>query len=274
MIDQAGDGMTSTEQDRGRAGSVPPRRSRGGGRRAARAASAHGCARRSRGVGARLVVIGRDADRASDALDHAGGDGSPSSADVTNKADADRAIDAAMQAFGRVDVIVNAVGGGAGSALYPAEDYPEAEWDRMLDLNLRSVLLPTQAAVRAMIAGGHGGRVLHLSRCAASSGSTTASPPTSPPRARSTRSRASRRPSGPSTASRSTRSRRPSCARRRSRTCWPTTRSARASYKRIPLGRIAETDDVVGAVLLLSSDASAFITGQVLTLDGGLTACQ
>jgi NAD(P)-dependent dehydrogenase (short-subunit alcohol dehydrogenase family) len=45
-------------------------------------------------------------------------------------------------------------------------------------------------------------------------------------------------------------------------------------YKRIPLGRIAETDDVVGAVLLLCSDASAFITGQVLTLDGGLTACQ
>jgi gluconate 5-dehydrogenase len=44
--------------------------------------------------------------------------------------------------------------------------------------------------------------------------------------------------------------------------------------RRIPLGRIAETDDVVGAALLLCSDASAFITGQVLTLDGGLTACQ
>ena len=45
-------------------------------------------------------------------------------------------------------------------------------------------------------------------------------------------------------------------------------------YRRIPLGRIAETDGVVGAVLLVCSDASAFITGQVLTLDGGLTACQ
>ena len=115
------------------------------------------------GVGARLVVIGRDADRASQALDDAGGDGIAVSADVTIKADADRAIDAAMQAFGRVDVIVNAVGGGAGGALYPAEEYPESEWDRMLDLNLRSALLPTQAAVRAMIAGGNGGRVLHLS---------------------------------------------------------------------------------------------------------------
>jgi gluconate 5-dehydrogenase len=44
--------------------------------------------------------------------------------------------------------------------------------------------------------------------------------------------------------------------------------------QRIPLHRIAETDDVVGAALLLCSDASSFITGQVLTLDGGLTACQ
>jgi gluconate 5-dehydrogenase len=43
---------------------------------------------------------------------------------------------------------------------------------------------------------------------------------------------------------------------------------------RIPLGRIAETDDLVGAALFFCSDASAFVTGQILTLDGGLTACQ
>ena len=77
--------------------------------------------------------------------------------------DADRAIEDAMDRFGRVDIIVNAVGGGAGTALYPAEEYPEAEFDRIMDLNLRSDLLPTQAAVRAMIKGGRGGRVLHIS---------------------------------------------------------------------------------------------------------------
>ena len=53
----------------------------------------------------------------------------------------------------------------------------------------------------------------------------------------------------------------------------PTRSSARARGAH-PLHRIAETDDVVGAALLLCTDASAFITGQVLTLDGGLTACQ
>ena len=43
---------------------------------------------------------------------------------------------------------------------------------------------------------------------------------------------------------------------------------------RIPLGRIADPDDLVGAVLFFCSDASSFCTGQVLTLDGGLTATQ
>jgi gluconate 5-dehydrogenase len=43
---------------------------------------------------------------------------------------------------------------------------------------------------------------------------------------------------------------------------------------RIPLGRVGETGDLVGAVLYFASDASAFVTGQILTIDGGLTATQ
>jgi len=43
---------------------------------------------------------------------------------------------------------------------------------------------------------------------------------------------------------------------------------------RIPLGRIGETEDVVGAVLFFASPASNFVTGQTLYLDGGITATQ
>lgn len=46
-----------------------------------------------------------------------------------------------------------------------------------------------------------------------------------------------------------------------------------AMLARIPLGRLAEADDLTGALQFLLSDASAFITGQVLYLDGGYTAC-
>jgi gluconate 5-dehydrogenase len=43
---------------------------------------------------------------------------------------------------------------------------------------------------------------------------------------------------------------------------------------RVPLGRVGSPDDLAGAVLFFCSDASAFVTGQVLTIDGGLTATQ
>jgi len=43
---------------------------------------------------------------------------------------------------------------------------------------------------------------------------------------------------------------------------------------RIPLGRVGETRDLVGPVIFLVSDAASFVTGQVLGIDGGLTATQ
>jgi gluconate 5-dehydrogenase len=43
---------------------------------------------------------------------------------------------------------------------------------------------------------------------------------------------------------------------------------------RVPLGRVGSPADLVGAVLFFCSDASSFVTGQVLTIDGGLTATQ
>ena len=47
-----------------------------------------------------------------------------------------------------------------------------------------------------------------------------------------------------------------------------------ALVARIPLGRIAEPEDVSNAVLFFVSAASAFVTGQTLYLDGGITATQ
>jgi gluconate 5-dehydrogenase len=43
---------------------------------------------------------------------------------------------------------------------------------------------------------------------------------------------------------------------------------------RIPLGRVGETDDIVGPAIFLLSDAASFVTGQILGIDGGLTATQ
>jgi NAD(P)-dependent dehydrogenase (short-subunit alcohol dehydrogenase family) len=229
------------------------------------------------GVGARVAVVGRSAERAeatAEAVRAAGSDALAVAGDVTRRADADRAVAETLDAFGRVDILITAVGGGAGSALYPAEAYPEDEWDRMLDLNLRSALLPAQAAARAMIAGGRGGRVLHISSVrgqlgidngfsayVAAKGALNAL----------TRQQATEWAKHGITVNAIS----PTFVRTpQVEDLLADEAFKRGLEQRIPLGRIAETDDVVGAVLLLCSDASAFITGQILTLDGGLTACQ
>ena len=229
------------------------------------------------GAGAKVVVLGRTAaDRAelAQAIEGLGSEALLLSVDVTKHAAVDAAIDEAMARFGRIDIIVNAVGGGAGGALYPAESYPESEWDRILDLNLRSDLLPTQAAARAMIAGGRGGRVLHISSVrgqlginqgfsayVAAKGAINAL----------MRQQATEWAQHGITVN--------AIAPTFVATPQVATILADEDFRkgllaRIPIGRIADPDDLVGAVLFFCSDASSFVTGQILTIDGGLTATQ
>jgi NAD(P)-dependent dehydrogenase (short-subunit alcohol dehydrogenase family) len=228
-------------------------------------------------VGARVVVHGRDeakANAVAHGLREEGAQAAVVTGDLTRKGDADRMVEEALGAFSRVDIIVNTVGGGAGTAVYPAESYPEEEWDRIMDLNLRSVILPTQAAARAMIAGGRGGRVLHFSSVrgqlgidsgfsayVAAKGALDAL----------TRQQATEWAKHGITVN----------ALSPTFVATPQVENLLADeafraglLARIPLHRIADPDDVVGAAMLLCSDAASFITGQVLTLDGGLTACQ
>jgi NAD(P)-dependent dehydrogenase (short-subunit alcohol dehydrogenase family) len=47
-----------------------------------------------------------------------------------------------------------------------------------------------------------------------------------------------------------------------------------ALFERIPLGRVADPEDIVGPALFFCGPASNFVTGQILYVDGGLTACQ
>jgi NAD(P)-dependent dehydrogenase (short-subunit alcohol dehydrogenase family) len=229
------------------------------------------------GVGAHVSIVGRSEERlqqARAAVEEAGTTALVVPGDMTVKQHVERAVSATLERFGRLDVLVNAIGGGAGSALYAAEEYPEDEWDRIVDLNLRSALLPSQAAARAMIASGHGGRILNISSVrgqlgidagysayVAAKGALNAL----------TRQHATEWAKHGITVNAIS----PTFVR------TPQVESLLADrsfydglLSRIPLGRIAEADDLVGAILFFCSDASSFVTGQVLTLDGGLTATQ
>jgi len=118
------------------------------------------------GAGALVAVVSQTVDHAEAAaarVRESGGESLAITADVTRQEECQRMVADTINRFGRLDIILNAVGGGAGKALHPAEDYPAAAWDWIFDLNLTSTVRATQAAVKAMIAAGHGGRVLNIS---------------------------------------------------------------------------------------------------------------
>ncbi len=228
-------------------------------------------------AGARVTVVGRTKDTLEQAADKVRDTGSEALTvvgDMTTEADADRCVAETLDAFGRVDIIVNAIGGGAGKVLFDAQEYPRTEWDWIYELNVRSTLLPTQAAVRAMIEGGRGGRVLNVSSVRGQLGidaGYSAYVAAKGAIDSLTRQWATEWASHGITVNAI------------SPTFVDTPQVAmllddpdfkQALVSRIPVARVGQTEDLFGAVLLFCSDASSFITGQVLTIDGGLTATQ
>jgi gluconate 5-dehydrogenase len=229
------------------------------------------------GVGAKVAVAGRSREAAQAAVDRAiaaGSDGVAIEADATREDDAERMVEETIARFGRIDIIVNAIGGGAGKVLHPAEDYPRDAWDWIMELNVRSTILPTQSAVRAMIEAGRGGAVLNISSVRANLGINAGY---------------SAYVAAKGAISSLTRQWATEWAKHgiRVNAIMPTfvdtpqvaTLLQDPVFKagivsRIPLGRVGETRDIVGPAIFLCSDAASFVTGQVLGIDGGLTATQ
>jgi len=229
------------------------------------------------GVRANVAIVGRSEaglQGARASVEQTGSKSLALSGDMTNEAEAERVVAETVAAWGRLDILVNAVGGGAGGALHPAERYPEAEWDRILDLNLRTAFLASRAAARAMIEAGRGGRILNISSVRGQLGidkGFSAYVAAKGAMDALTRQHATEWAKYGITVNAIS----PTFVRTPQVESLLADEGFRSSLEqRIPLGRIAETDDLVGAVLFLCSDASSFVTGQVLTLDGGLTACQ
>ena len=228
-------------------------------------------------AGARIAVAGRTAsalDAAVARIRATGSEGLPIVADASDREAAERMVAETVDHFGRLDIIVNAAGGGAGKVLFAAEEYPADAWDWIFELNLRSTLYPTQAAVKAMISGGHGGRVLNISSVRATLGINAGY---------------SAYVAAKGAISSLTRQWATEWAKYGitvnaiSPTFVDTPQVATLlgdpAFKagivsRIPLGRVGGTEDLVGPSLLFCSAAGSFVTGQILMIDGGLTATQ
>jgi NAD(P)-dependent dehydrogenase (short-subunit alcohol dehydrogenase family) len=227
-------------------------------------------------AGAKVAVLGRTIERANAARDEVGGADTALAiaADVAQREEADRAVAEIVGRFGRLDVLVNGVGGGGSGILAPAEDYPEEKWRWIVELNLTSALWPSAAAARQMIAQGQGGSILNISsvrgELALRAGYSSYVAAKGALNMLTKQHATEWAPRGIRVNAISpTFVRTPQVADMLENREFYETLVAR-----IPLGRIAEPEDLLGAALFFCSDASAFVTGQILTLDGGLTACQ
>lgn len=190
--------------------------------------------------------------------------------DVTRRADVDAAIAACVTAFGRLDIVVNNAGWThLNQSLLTVT---EAEFDRMYDVNVKSIFHMTQAAVPQLRAGG-GGVILNI-------GSTAGIRPR-PGLTWYNGSKGAVNLLSKSMAVELAPERiRVNCiapvigntALLESFMGVPDTPENRAKFiATIPLGRLSEPLDVARAAVFLASDDAAFITGVELPVDGGRT---
>jgi gluconate 5-dehydrogenase len=223
------------------------------------------------GAGAKVVITGRRDEYLAPTVEELTAQGIASArvvADVTQPDDVARAVAAALDAFGQIDILINNAGQTWGQA---TEEMPFERWRQVIDVNLNGMFLMSQAVGRHMLERGSG-RIINIASVAGlvagdHQGVKTIAYNTSKAGVISfTRSLAmewGRRGVNVNAIAPG----------------WFPTRMAAASINayrerfeaRTALGRLGDLDELRGAFIFLSAPAASYITGQTLVVDGGIS---
>jgi gluconate 5-dehydrogenase len=224
-------------------------------------------------AGARILLTSRKAADLEEAAAHLQAQGIDTrwvAADVSQPAEISRVVDEALQRVGDIHILVNNAGATWGA---PAEDHPLEAWDKVMNLNIRSIFLMSQAVGKRSMIPRRQGRIINVASIAGLSGN------------------------GPEM----------------TMVAYNTSKGAVVNFTRVlagewgkyninvnalapgffpsrmtqgtldrfgveglaahaPLRRLGDDDDLKGAALLFASAAGKHITGQILAVDGGVSA--
>lgn len=223
-------------------------------------------------AGAQVVLCSRKVDACEEVrreIEGRGGKALALACDITRQEDVARVVAAAQSTFGGVDILVNNSGATWGA---PAETMPLEKFTQVMDVNVTGTFMMSQAVARSLIDRRTGGAIINVASIAGLQGGHPDYIQTV----------------GYSTSKGAvinmTRDLATSWARYGIRVNaiapgWFPTKMSRALLERyrdpflaqIPLGRFGAPEDVKGVVLFLASPAAAYVTGQVVVVDGGAT---
>jgi NAD(P)-dependent dehydrogenase (short-subunit alcohol dehydrogenase family) len=221
------------------------------------------------GAGIAILDVSKDgADARARSIETLGQSAIGVCCDATSKASLDQALASVLDRFGHVDILVNAAGVNSGTPFF---EITEAEWQRILDIDLTSVFLACQVFGKAMVDAGHGGSIINIS--SASSG---------PPLSKVFTYAVAKAGVNQIT---QFLARELAPHNIRVNAILPGFFPAEQNRKLLtdervasilghtPMHRFGESCELVGAaVYLASQEASSFVTGSILKVDGGFTA--
>ncbi|MGO4346189.1 SDR family oxidoreductase [Paenibacillus sp. MCAF9] len=222
-------------------------------------------------AGSKVAIVGRDMEKAKlvcDQINSSGGTAISLQADATKKDELEAVLSDVLQWGGRIDTLVNASGTNSPTPFF---DLKMDEWDRIMDVNLKSVVLACQVFGKQMIEQGSGGSIINISSVSSS-----------PPLSRVFTYSASK--AGVNSITQFL-AREFAPDRVRVNAIIPGFFPAEQNRKILspervesimqhtPMNRFGNPDELKGAVVYLaSSKASSFVTGSFLRVDGGFGA--
>lgn len=217
--------------------------------------------------GARICVVGRNEERGMQAVKEckdAGSDAFFQKADVSNEEDMRMVIDRTVQAYGKLNIMVNNAGSIHNATLL---DLKVEDWDHVIKNDLRSVFLGSKFAAGQMVKQGEGGRIINLSSIHAKISEPQASAYTAAKAGIEGFTRTIATELAPYKITANILA--PGATYTEFTVPMYTPPVKEALHKRIPLKAIATPEDIACGALFMASDEAWYMTGTRICIDGG-----